>query len=422
MALITRLAQRLAGGRFAWDFLLTAGSNITIAVAGTLGGILAARLLGPTGRGEFAAAIVWAGMFGTLAQLGLPQAITYQTARHEEHVGAILQAVLTLLVIQSVGAILFGLLIAELVLARFQPDAVPAVLLYLWSIPATMLITYLGTISQGMRRFDLFGLLRVLPSLNYLLVLVLAFSLDIRRPTTVLFMMLVGQVILAIGALVMLLRRVTTLGDLWRVHWIRPLTAYGLKSYLGSLSWIVNARLDQFVMSFVVSLEQLGRYSVAVSYAGVLFPILGSFAHVLFPYVAAEERRNAAQKIWRVLGTNLLVGAIGAWILGMSSRLLVPLLFGLEFTASIDPAQVLLAGTVLLSGNYVLSDALRGLGRPGIPSIAEVIGLIVTLLGLLVLLQVWGIMGAAWTSVFSYGSVFIVLIVYTRRILRTVSV
>ena len=67
--------------------------------------------------------------------------------------------------------------------------------------------------------------------------------------------------------------------------------------------------------------------------------------------------------------------------------------------------------------NYVLSDGLRGLGYPLIPSIAETIGVVVVIAGLSTLLPQYGILGAAGVSVFSYGIVLTLLAIGLFRIL-----
>ena len=113
-----------------------------------------------------------------------------------------------------------------------------------------------------------------------------------------------------------------------------------------------------------------------------------------------------------------MAACTGAGYSGVLSWRAIPFLFGAAFAPSIVPAIILLCGTVLLSCNYVLSDGLRGLGRPLIPTIGEVAGLVVTLIALYLLLPRWEILGAAWASVFSYGTTSIVLLVGISRVLR----
>jgi len=54
-----------------------------------LTGILLARTLGPRGRGELAAAILWPTLIMTLGTLGMTEAITYHTARRSASLRAL---------------------------------------------------------------------------------------------------------------------------------------------------------------------------------------------------------------------------------------------------------------------------------------------------------------------------------------------
>ncbi len=94
---------------------------------------------------------------------------------------------------------------------------------------------------------------------------------------------------------------------------------------------------------------------------------------------------------------------------------LLPLLFGPEFTAAVPMALVLLAANVPLSTTIVLSSGLQGDGAPLIPSIAEGIALVITVVGLIVLLPPLGGMGAAIVSLAAYSSSCVFQLVVARR-------
>ncbi len=398
----------LLQGKAPRDFFFAAGSNTVVAFLTAMSGILAARLLGPAGRGELAAAVVWAGILGTATQLGLPQALIYSTARDAEALGAIVRATFVLYVLQNLGFLLLGWLLVGFVLQDRQPALVPVVRAYLFSIPLTLPVTYMAAMAQGLSRFDLAGALRVGSAIGYVFSFVLAAVLGLHSAGQVIMVLLVMHGITLVAALVYFRSRLLIPGRFEWV-WVKRLLSFGMRSYLGSLSWVANARIDQFVMSAFVSLELLGYYAVAASYAGILFPILAAFAMVLFPHVAAGSRDAARNKIKVALTLNFVAACGGALLLGVISFYAIPLLFGSAFTPSIAPALILLCGTVLLSCNYVLSDGLRGLGHPMIPSIGEMAGLIMTLVALSLLLPKWGIEGAAVASLLSYGTSLLVL-------------
>lgn len=73
---------------------------------------------------------------------------------------------------------------------------------------------------------------------------------------------------------------------------------------------------------------------------------------------------------------------------------------------------------MLLGSNYILSDGIRGLGHPLIPSAAEVIGVIVTVAGLIILLPRYGLTGAASASIISYAATLFVLLAGIRKVTK----
>jgi Na+-driven multidrug efflux pump len=67
---------------------------------------------------------------------------------------------------------------------------------------------------------------------------------------------------------------------------------------------------------------------------------------------------------------------------------------------------------------YIMSDAMRGLGRPQVPTQAEWAGLLLTVLSLPVLLPQFGISGVAAAT--CIGQVVVVLVLWwrSREVLR----
>lgn len=399
---------QLSKGKAARDFYLTVGSNIGIVVFSAVGGILAARLLGVSGRGELAAATVWASVLGVVATLGLPQALTYFVAREPAELGDIFFTTLVLLSIQSVIILFVGLLASEVLLTQATPATVTTVRIFLCSIPFSLLTTFLSTMAQGLKRFRMFNLFRLSPALCYAVVFIIAYALGLKQAREVVVLLLAFQIVIATAILVTFWIRIRPRGN-FSPRQSRRLLRYGLKSYWGSLAWMGNARLDQFVMTAFLGLRELGQYAVAVSYATALFPISGAFAMVMFPRVASSDHFNAKRTIKLALASNLAISCAGALVLGILCPVLLPWLFGTEYQASIYPALVLLGGSILLGCNYVLSDGLRGIGFPLVTSIAELVGIAVTGVGLYLFLPRFGIAGAAKISVISYGTVLLIL-------------
>jgi O-antigen/teichoic acid export membrane protein len=67
--------QAFWGGRR--DYVINALSDSAITGFGFISGILIARGLGPEGRGQLTAALLWPTMFCAFTMLGPPRAVTY---------------------------------------------------------------------------------------------------------------------------------------------------------------------------------------------------------------------------------------------------------------------------------------------------------------------------------------------------------
>src|SRR5262245_30271561 len=73
-------AARSLVGSHAGSVLITTATNFAIALLALATGPLAARMLGPEGRGELAAIQTWPSVIATLAMLGLGDATIYFAA------------------------------------------------------------------------------------------------------------------------------------------------------------------------------------------------------------------------------------------------------------------------------------------------------------------------------------------------------
>lgn len=402
-------ARRVVDTKYASDLLLTSSSNLAITLMGAISGILTARILGAAGRGELASAVVWAAILGALATLGLPQALIYISARSTDYVEEILTTTLALMFMQSAVTCIAGYFLVDLLFDASKSSTRFVVKLYLASIPLNLITTYLSTIAQGMQNFRLSNGIRFMAAFGYFFAIILAAMFGWSNSKFIISLALTMQFMVAGVSLIVFIKILPWRPSFNRVL-ARDLLQYGLKSYMGSLSWLANARVDQFVMSLVLNTRDIGYYAVAVSYASLLFPMSGAFASTIFPRIAKSQANEAHRTIISALKINTAVATLIAIIMFLAGPLIIPFVFGAEYQYSVLPSSILLPGTVVLGCNYVLSDGLRGLGFPGKVSFAEFIGLVITIIGLILFLPPFGILGAATVSLICYSIVLISLL------------
>jgi O-antigen/teichoic acid export membrane protein len=92
------------------------------------------------------------------------------------------------------------------------------------------------------------------------------------------------------------------------------------------------------------------------------------------------------------------------------------LIFGQAYRPALMCAIVLVFAAAFGGFNIVMEDAFRGLGHPRVPMRSEAAGLVVTAVLLILLLKPLGALGAAVTSLLSYATVSLLLIVNGLKI------
>jgi O-antigen/teichoic acid export membrane protein len=181
---------------------------------------------------------------------------------------------------------------------------------------------------------------------------------------------------------------------------------------------MLNLRLDQLLMAAFLSPQILGLYVVAVAWASAASPLLSAVGIVIFPRVASQS--ILAERI-RVLtqGFHLAVlsGAGISILLAAVTPFALPLIFGKPFEQVIPASLILILASVISNINSVLGDGMRGFGRPAVVLVSECVGLVVTTVTLALLLESFGIIGAAISSFLGYSATLLALLVQISRII-----
>jgi O-antigen/teichoic acid export membrane protein len=383
---------------------------------GFLTGALAARILGPVGRGEYQAVIIWPTAIAYVLSVGLNQAITFHTGRRTFTVSEIVTGSAAVSLVQSACAIAVGLVVMHFALAHYSHSVRQLGMLFVLFTPLFMLSGYPANLAQGVQNLLQYNLLRTSAPLTYLAGLVAIFLS--RR----------GDLRLVLSAQVVAWLVFLIFGLAWtwvafrpRFKWNPPvipqLLHYGCRSQATNLASYFNQRIDQLILSLFVPPQQLGFYAVAVTLSTTVTVFPQSAGIVTFSRGSNQQSGEAKSTIGSSFRASLLWLLVTCSLLYAFAPFLIRLVFGAAFDGSILACRILLPGALMIGLNQVLYNGANALGRPGLPSIAEGIGMLVTAAGLYLMIPRYGYIGAAIVSSAAYTISFVVMMLVAHRAL-----
>lgn len=365
-------------------------AGVTAAPAiGLLSAPILARGLGVEGRGAVGAATMPLILLGSFLTLGLPDAVTYFVARRPAAAAAITRrATLFTLATSVLGALCLFAFAAPI--TGHHPAAATSLRACAALLIPTLLLgvarSQAAARQQWMRltvenfvtavtRLMALGLLLAVGHLS-----VLSASLTVAGSTTLGLVAYAGS-------------RIEVRGGEAVPH---GLITYGLKAWLGTASGIALVYLDQVLMTPLASTAQLGFYAVAVSVAQVASLLNAAMASVTFAHESAAPDK---ERIARRSSESTVATAIACITVGIASSVLLPPIFGQEFTPALQALYVLLLGIALGNPGSIVGWGLVALGRPELRSISIATAAVCNLFLILLWVPEHGAVGAAWATV-----------------------
>jgi len=355
---------------YAQTFAATAASRCL----GVVSGILAARLLGPAGRGELAVIIFLPMLLVPMGELELPRSVAYEASQPGEFSGKLIATSFWLALL--LGAIQAIVLAAVLPL-YLPPDKLhllPAARWFMLYLPAAYVMATLMGSDQGRGRFGRFSFLMALPVALYTAAILAAWGSGRSSPSVFALGVLISMLVAA-AVRVGMDRQANPFGrpDLILA---RRLLARGGSFYLPAIAGFVLSRADMFILVRLAPTEAVGLYAVAQAIAlgqiGAVLP----FVHVGFAAVAREEERTGALA---ALAHHFRLAQIAAVGMGLLAAALTPwairALFGAGFSGAVTAAFLLIGSTAFWGMSQVLEQGLRAAGHPRPGIVSNLLGL-----------------------------------------------
>ena len=183
----------------------------------------------------------------------------------------------------------------------------------------------------------------------------------------------------------------------------------GFSIFLYTIFFTCMLRIDSIIVMKSLGPKFTSYYGIASQYSEFVYFIVIAVSQIIIKETALNDFENLSTWLKKVQWTQIAV-----LLILLVFCPLIPTVFGEEYTNSIIPAIILLIGTYFLGIFIFFTYYNFGLNRLKVLVISSCIGFLINLLGNLLLIQSFGIVGSSIASSISYFSALIVLIFLSK--------
>ena len=342
-------------------FAATLPANVLLKVFGFVSGVLAARLLGPEGRGELATILMYFSIIAVVGILGIQQSVAKEISKTPENENSILKTGLFLAFIVCIPQFLLLYLLAPYLLPSDKSHLSHGIVLAAINLfPAYVGYVLLAS-DQGSFRFTRYSIFRVLPNFGYVIGISALWLTGTISVYSFVLAFLISQYLCMILRLSFSGRGLVK--DKTKFHQTGNLFRQGLLLHLPQTGFLMISRIDMLVLVYCVPSEQVGLYAIAYAIAFAQIAIIEALSQVSFVKIAGEKER---EKAIQILVSHFRKGqVISIIILGLLFPFLsyiIQITFGEAFLGATQTTYLLVGGWSLLGLAYLLDIGLRALG------------------------------------------------------------
>jgi O-antigen/teichoic acid export membrane protein len=410
-------------GAFARNTILGFTSGAAVALAGFIGGAVAARLLGPEGMGVIAYATWCVTVATTIAGLGIGMVQqrfipSLRAEGKDDEAEGLIGATARLSILAAIvgSLLLFGWLNwfgrSAIETASDAPHFVLIGLILTWFMCWRLADVYLNFL-KGEQRFGEFARLSAFSAVTKLMVMGLgAWFFGVAGA-------LAGYVagyVFPASRIWHLLRTKPPIGQQIR----RQVMGFALASWTAAvISGLAFGRTEILFLERYADIVAVGLFAAAAMLTDTMMLLTPLLLSALLPYFSEQHGLGAHDHLHRLYRTAmglvaLLVAPLSIAI-AVSTPLIMPLLFGTQFADAAPVASVLLIAAAVCLPGAVTANLIYSTGKVWLLLVSNAVGLAGTIALGFMLIPRFGLMGAATARAIVLVSVVAIETWYVTR-------
>lgn len=394
-------------------FSSTASSGICL-VLGICSGIVCARLLGPTGRGELALFQYFPAIIGMVSSLGFINAMGFLTHSRKSEALELIPAGIQLAFLFTGLCILVVSLFAPAILdSENESLVVPSLVLVAFSVPVGLNPT-LFSILRNRLHVNWINTALLVQAVWTLMVPVALYRFGMLSAMTIAFGGLAVHWLIFFLNLLILRPRGVLVRQSPEAYCrcIRTLGAFAAPA----VAMVLLGLADRFLLARTTSLDEIGYYMVAYAFAYSVSPTVEAFSQLGFVETAIAGPASSYEiLISRLqLAQVVLIPTVASLLL--CAPFAIPFCFGSEYVPAVWPAVFLVPAVAVGSCAKITNRLLQGRKEVRIGTLTDCVGLVVLSVCALAWCPSQGAFGFAVAFLAASTVRMGILIVYLTRI------
>jgi antigen flippase len=373
---------------------LTVLARFVLVAINLVTGIITARALNVTGRGEQVAMGLWPTLIPYLLSLGIATAVRYCIRKEPDRRSEFFTVAMIAATILSCVSIGGGLVFIPLWLHSYTAVVIQEAQLLMAFAPQVTLNLILTAMLEAQGDFKTANAMRVISTVCTLVLLAILAASGVLTPFRSALSYLVPPVL-------------TGVWTAWRLRsfflrksfdprpGLRVLGSYGLRSYGVDVLQTLSAQVDQVLVVGILNASSMGIYTVALSTSRVLQNLHAAVVTVVFPNASGLVQSRVVPMVARAARISTAIAALFAIALAGLLPILIPLFYGEMYRGAIHVAQILTLEALVGGLDYVLAQTFMASNRPGLVTAFQGIGFLIAVPAMLLLMPRFGLIGAA---------------------------
>jgi len=192
---------------------------------------------------------------------------------------------------------------------------------------------------------------------------------------------------------------------------LKNILPYALPLLIAGLAGMTNETFDRILLKYLlpenISLEQIGIYGACYKISIIMMLFIQTFRYAAEPFFFSHAAEKNAKEVYARVMNYFTIVCMVIFLGTMLNISWIQYFIGEPFREGIAVVPILLMANFCLGASFNLSIWYKLSGKTRWGAYLTVIGAIITLIGNLIFIPVYGYMASAWTTLICYATIML---------------